>query len=84
MRFISTRLSAKEVVKPTNNANGGCSAHKQGQMNLSTRTNTNEVHKQNIKGKLCCKAQEQRQMMLLSTRTSANDVANPKNKSKRG
>ena len=47
---------------------------------LSTVTNANEVHKHKIKGKLCCKAQEQRQMRLLSTRTSLNDVAKHKNK----
>ena len=44
---------------------------------LSARTN-----KHKIKGKLCSKAQKQRQMMLLSTRTSVNDVAKYKNKSK--
>ena len=51
---------------------------------LSTGTIVNEVHKHQIKGKLCCKAQEQRQMRLSSTRTSANDVAKHKNKGKRG
>jgi hypothetical protein len=51
---------------------------------LGTRTNANEVHKHKIKGKLDCKAQEQRQMRLLSTRTSVNDVAKHKNKGKRG
>ena len=45
---------------------------------LSTRTSSNEVHKHKIKGKLCCKAQEQAQMRLLSTRTSLNDVAKHK------
>ena len=42
---------------------------------LSTRTKAIEVQKNKIKGKLCCKAQEQRQMRLLRTRTNANDVA---------
>ena len=51
---------------------------------LGTTRNANEVHKKKIKGKLCCKAQEQRQMRLLSTRTSVNDVAKDKNKGKRG
>ena len=51
---------------------------------LSTRKNVNEVHKYNIKGKLCCKAQEQRQMMLLITGTNVNDVAKHKNKGKKG
>ena len=51
---------------------------------LSIRTNANEVHKHKIKGKLYWKAQEQRQMRLLSTRTSVNDVANDENKGKRG
>jgi hypothetical protein len=50
---------------------------------LSTRTNANEVHKHKIKGKLCCKAQEQQQMRLLSTITSVNDVAKQKDKAKR-
>ena len=53
-------------------------------MFLSTRTNANDVHKNNIKGKLCCKAQEQRKMRLLSTRTSVNEVVKYKNKGKRG
>ena len=51
---------------------------------LSTRTNANEVHKHKIKGKLYCKAQEQRQMMWLSKNTSVNDVSKHKNKDKRG
>ena len=52
---------------------------------LSARTNANEVHKHMIKDKLCCKAQEQRQMRLLSTRTSVNDVAkHAADKGKRG
>ena len=51
---------------------------------LNTRTNANEVHKHKIKGKLCCKAQEQRQMGLLSTRTIVNDVTKQKNEGKRG
>ena len=50
---------------------------------LRTRTNANVVLKHNIKEKLCCKAQEQRQMRLLSTRTSVNDVAKYKNMGKR-
>ena len=50
-----------------------------------TRTNANEVHKHNkIKGKFCCKVQEQRQMRLFSTRTSINDIAKYKIKGKRG
>ena len=49
---------------------------------LSTKTNANEKH--NIKRKLCCKAQEQRKMRLLSTRKSVNDVAKHNNKGKRG
>ena len=53
-------------------------------MFVSTRTNANEVHKHKIKGKLCGKAQEQRQMRLLSTKTDVNDVAKHKNKGKRG
>jgi hypothetical protein len=51
---------------------------------LSTTTNVNEVQKHKIKGKLGCKAQEQRQMRFLSTRTSVNNVAKQKNKGKRG
>ena len=61
---------------------------------LSTRTNANEFHKHKIKGNLCCKAQEHRQMRLLSkeqgqmrflsTITSVNDGAKHKNKGKRG
>ena len=51
---------------------------------LRTRLNANEVHKNKIMGKLYCKAQEQRQMMLLSKTTSVNDVAKYKNKSKSG
>ena len=51
---------------------------------LGTRTNANEVHKDKIKGKLCCKAQEQRKMRLLGTSTSVNEVAKHQNKSKRG
>jgi hypothetical protein len=51
---------------------------------LSTRTNANAVHKNKIKGKLYCKAEEQQQMRLLSTTTSVNDVAKQKNKAKRG
>jgi hypothetical protein len=50
---------------------------------LSTRTGADEVHKHKIKGKLCCKAQEQRKIRLLSSRTSINDVAKYKNKGKR-
>ena len=46
------------------------------------KNSANEVHKDRIKVKLYCKAQEQRQKRLLSTRTSVNDVA--KNKGKRG
>ena len=53
-------------------------------MFLSTRTNAKEVHKHKIKGKLCCKVQEQRQMRSLSTKTSVNDVAKHKNKGNRG
>ena len=50
---------------------------------LSTRTNANdEVHKHKINSKLCRKVQEQRQMRLLSTRTSINDVDKHKNKGK--
>ena len=37
---------------------------------LSIRTIANEVNKHKIMGKLFCKAQEQRQMRLLSTRKS--------------
>ena len=51
---------------------------------LRAITIANEVHKHKIKGKFCCKAQEQRQMRLLSPRTSVNDVAKQKNKGKRG
>ena len=51
---------------------------------LRTRTNAHEIYKHKIKGKLCCKEQEQRQMKLLSTRTNVNDVAKHKNKGKRG
>ena len=40
--------------------------------------------KHKIKGKLCCKAQKQQPMTLLSTRKSVNDVAKHKNKGKRG
>ena len=35
-------------------------------------------------GKLCCKAQEQRQMRLLRTRTSVNDNVKHKNQGKIG
>ena len=51
---------------------------------LSTRINANEIQKHKVKGKLCCKAQEQRQIRLLSTRTSVNDVAKHRNKRKMG
>ena len=40
------------------------------------------LNKNTIKGKLCCKAQEQQQMRLLSTRTSVNDVDKYKTMSK--
>ena len=50
---------------------------------LSTKTNANMVHKNNINGKLSCKAQEQSQMMLLSTRKTVNEVAKDKNSGKR-
>ena len=53
-------------------------------MFLRTRTNANKFHKYKINGKLCCKAQEQRQMRWLSTRTSVNNDAKHKNKGKRG
>ena len=49
---------------------------------LSTRTNANEIHKQEIKGKLCCNAEEQGQMWLLRTRASVNEVAKHKNRAK--
>ena len=49
---------------------------------LSTRTNAYEVHKDKNEGKLYCEAQEHRQMRLLSTRTTVNDVANHMNKAK--
>ena len=49
---------------------------------ISTRTSENEDHKHKIMGKLCCKAQEQRQMRLLIVRRSVNDVAKHKNKNK--
>ena len=59
--------------------------HEHGKMRFqSIGTNANEAHKNNIKGKLCCKAQEQRQMRLSNTRTRVNDVAKHKNKGKRG
>ena len=61
---------------------------------LSTQTRANdvpkhknkwkEVHMHKIKGKLCCKEQEQRQMRLTSTRTMVNNIAKHKNKVKRG
>ena len=50
----------------------------------SARTNANKINKHKIKDKLCCKAQEERQMRLLSTRTSINDVAKHKNNGKSG
>ena len=44
-----------EVVQHTNNANRGSKAHKQVQMKfLSTRTNSNELDKNKIKGKRGC------------------------------
>ena len=46
--------------------------------------NANEVHNHKMMGKLCCEAQEQRKMRLLSTRTSVNDAAKHKNKGKKG
>ena len=49
----------------------------------TTRTNAKKIHKHNINDKLCCKAQEQGQIMLLSTKT-VNDDAKHKNKSNRG
>ena len=49
---------------------------------LSTRTNANKVTKRTIKGKLCCRAQEQRQMRLLSARITTNEVVKHKNKGK--
>ena len=48
---------------------------------LTKRTNANEIHN-TIKGKLCCNAQEQQQIRLLSRRASVNDVAKYKNKGK--
>ena len=51
---------------------------------VSTRTNADDVHKHKINGKLCCKAQEQRQIRLLSTRPGVNDVAKHMNNGKRG
>ena len=50
---------------------------------LRTQTNANEFHKHDINGKLCWKAQEQRQMRLLNIIRSVNDVAKHKNKGKR-
>ena len=67
----SARTTPIEVVKHTNKGK---------KRFLSTRKNANEVHKQKIKGKLCCKAQEQRQMRLLRTRKRVNDIAKHKNK----
>jgi hypothetical protein len=48
------------------------------------KNNANEDYKHKIKGKLCGKVQDIRQMRLLSTRTSVNDVAKHQNKGKIG
>jgi hypothetical protein len=49
-------------------------------MLLSTRTDATEIHKLKINGKLCCKAQEHRQLRILSKQTRANVVPKHKNK----
>jgi hypothetical protein len=50
----------------------------------STGTGENEVHKHKIKGKLCRKVQEHRQLRMLSTQTRENEVPEHKNKCKSG
>jgi hypothetical protein len=72
MRFLRTKTEANEVHKHKIKGNRGGEAPEQRQLRLlstqirqmrflSTRKKSNEVHKHNkIKGKLGCKAQEQR------------------------
>ena len=47
---------------------------------LSTRTNVNEVHKHKLKGKLGSLAQEEMQMMFISTGSRAKEDVKHTNK----